>query len=143
MPYSGATICGKILKGIFGSSHTAEFPNTLYVALFDGDPEVSGVEPDSTGNYARLAVANTDSEFTISGAQVSNDNDWVWPTSTAGYQTGHQTLDHWAIFDNSSGGTRLLSGRVRKAGVPSSITVDGTNLIPQINAGSWIWKQGV
>lgn len=142
MPYSGSSICGKILKGIFGSSKTAEFPATWYIALFDGDPEAGGVEPNSTGNYARLAVANTDAEFTITGDQVVNDNNWVWPTSTAGYQTGHQTLTYWAAYDNSSGGTRFLSGRVRKAGVPSSITVDGTNLIPQINAGSWVWKQG-
>ena len=142
MPYSGSSICGKILKGIFGTARTSEFPATWYVALFDGDPEVSGVEPNSTGGYARLAVSNVDAQFTITADQVVNDNDWVWPTSTAGYQAGHQTLTYWALYDNPSGGTRFLSGRVRKAGVPSSITVDGTNLIPQIDAGAWVWKQG-
>jgi hypothetical protein len=143
MPYSGSTIAGKILKGIFGDDHTAEFPSTWYVALFAGDPETTGVEPDSTGNYARLAISNANSEFTISGAQVSNDNDWVWPTSTTAYQTGVRILDHWGLMSASSGGTRYLSGRVRKAGVPSSINVDGTNLIPQIDAGSWVWQQAV
>lgn len=143
MPYSGSSIAGKILKAIFGDDHTAEFPSTWYVALFNDDPETVGDEPDSTGNYARLAVSNVNTEFTITGAQVSNDLDWVWPTSTGGYETGHQILTHWALMSASSGGTRYLSGRVRKAGVPSSINVDGTNLTPQIDAGSWVWQQGV
>lgn len=141
MPYSGTSICGKVLKGIFGDDHTAEFPGTWYVAFFAGDPEAGGSEPDSTGGYARVAVSNANSEFTIGGDQVSNDNDWTWPTSTAGYQAGHQVLDYWALYNNSSGGTRFLSGRIRKAGIPSFITVDGANLIPQVDAGSWIWKQ--
>ena len=75
MPYSSTTVCGNILKAIFRTAHTSDFPSTYYVALFDGDPEAGGVEPDSTGGYARLAVANTNAEFTISGDTVTNVTD--------------------------------------------------------------------
>lgn len=141
MPYSSATVCGNILKAIFRTAHTSDFPSTYYVALFDGDPEAGGVEPDSTGGYARLAVANTNAEFTISGDTVTNVNDWVWPTSSAGYQTGHQTLSHWALYDNSSGGSRILSGRIAPGGTIGTIVVNGSGLIPKILAGQWSWKQ--
>lgn len=141
MPYSSATVLSHILKAIFGTAHTSDFPSTYYVALFDGDPEAGGVEPDSTGGYARLAVANTNSEFSISGDTVTNVNNWVWPTSTSGYQTGHQTLSHWAIYDNSSGGNRKLSGRIQIGGVAATIVVNGSGLVPKVLAGSWAWTQ--
>lgn len=141
MPYSSTTICGYLLKAAFRTGHTADFPSTYYVALFAGDPEAGGLEPDSTGGYARLAVANTDAEFTITGDQVTNANNWAWPTSTAAYQAGRQILTHWALMSATTAGTRILSGRVLKSGIPSSINVDGANLVPKISASSWAWRQ--
>lgn len=141
MPYSSATVCGYILKAIFRTAHTSDFPSTLYYALFDGDPEAGGVEPDSTGGYARVAVSNVDANFSISGDTVTNVNDIVWPTSTSGYQTGHQILSHWAIYDNSSGGNRLLSGLIMVSGTAVTIVVNGSGLVPKILAGNWSWTQ--
>lgn len=141
MPYSSSTVCGDILKAIFGTAHTSDFPSTWYVALFDGDPEAGGLEPDSTGGYARVAISNLDSEFTITGDTVTNDNNWVWPTSTSGYQTGHQILSHWALYDNSSGGNRKLSGAILIGGTRTTIVVNGSGLVPKVLAGSWAWTQ--
>lgn len=141
MPYSSTAVLTGILKAIFGSSHTADFPGTLYYALFDGDPEAGGVEPDSTGNYARVAVTNNNTNFSISGAVVSNLIAIVWPTSTSGYQTGHQVLSHWAIYDNSSGGNRLLSGKIMVSGTAVTIVVNGSGLVPKIAIGDWTWTQ--
>lgn len=141
MPYSATAVLTGILKAIFGSAHTSDFPATLYYALFDGDPEAGGVEPDSTGGYARVAVTNNNTNFSISGDTVSNLTAIVWPTSTSGYQTGHQILSHWAIYDNSSGGNRLMSGHIRVSGADVTITVNGSGLIPKILVGSWTWTQ--
>lgn len=141
MPYSSATVCGNILKAIFRTAHTSDFPSTWYFALFDGDPEAGGVEPDSTGGYARVAMSNVDAQFTISGDTVTQVNDIVWPTSSSGYQTGHQTLSHWALYDNSSGGSRYMSGKIMVGGAASTIVVNGSGLVPKILAGNWSWRQ--
>lgn len=143
MPYSSTTVCGWLLKAAFRTGHTSDFPSTYYVALFAGDPEAGGLEPDSTGNYSRLAVANVDAQFTISADTVTNVADWQWPTSTAGYQAGRQIITHWALYTATTAGTRVCSGQVKKAGIPSSITVDGASLVPKILAGAWIWRQKV
>lgn len=141
MPYSSTNVLNGILKAMFRTAHTADFPSTYYYALFDGDPEAGGVEPDSTGGYARVAMSNVDANFDISGGVVSNLIAIVWPTSTSGYQTGHQILSHWAIYDNSSGGNRIMSGKIIVAGVWQTIVVNGSGLIPKFIVGAWTWTQ--
>lgn len=141
MPYSSTAVLTGILKAMFRTGHTADFPNTYYFALFDGDPEAGGVEPDSTGGYARVAVSNVDAEFSISGDTVTNVNIITWPTSTSGYQTGHQTLTYWALYDNSAGGNRVMSDKIVVSGTATPIVVNGAGLVPKILAGAWTWKQ--
>lgn len=131
------------MAAAFGSGHHSAFPSTYYLAFFNGDPDASGTEPNSTGNYARLAVTNNDTNWdTPSTGQAENLIDLYWPTSSAGYQSGHQTLTWVGAFDNAAAGNRFWKARIKNSGgSDSSILIDGANLTPFIAIGDLVVTQ--
>ncbi|WP_353809067.1 phage tail fiber protein [Agromyces sp. SYSU T00194] len=120
------------LRSHFGNDrNTALTVGTFYFALFNGNPEGSGVEPTSTGSYARVAKTNDDTLWGTIGStdtEVSNggaSGEITWPAATAVWSEAACT--HWAIFDNSTGGTLLYSGELA-----DDIVVTGAGDIPRI-----------
>jgi hypothetical protein len=125
------------LRSHFGADrHSTLSLGTLYFALFNGDPLAAGVEPTSVGGYARVAKANSAATFgTIAAGATSASNsgasgEIAWPALTALWSQSQVT--HWAIFDNSTGGTMWYSGQLSSPIVPT-----GVGDIPRIPAGSF------
>lgn len=122
------------LRSHFGADRGPASLPTLYFALFNGDPIASGVEPDSTGGYARVAKTNDATlwgTITSSAVQVSNAADIAWPAATGVYSQAQ--LTHFAVYDNSTGGTLWYSGKLT-----NPIAVSGAGDVPRLPAGSFI-----
>lgn len=122
------------LKAHFGASKHADALSTLYVALVQGNPKTGTyTEPDTTGGYARVAVTN---DATLWGAigttdvQVFSITDIVWPSATALWSLS--VVDHWVIFDASSGGDIRYSGALT-----NNISPTGVGDVPRIPSGQF------
>ena len=79
----------------------------LYVSLHTADPGEGGNQISNETNYtsyARVAVARSGSGWTVSGNQVTNAVDIVFPASTG----GTSTVTHFAVGTDASGAGRLL-----------------------------------
>lgn len=135
MPYGSVTAREFVLGSILGSARRSGAPATLYAALLrqatPGDvATVLGTEPDSSGNYARVAIANEDAFWTITGADATNDVEIRWPAAT-GLWSITDPMNQLALYDNTSGGTCWLW-------VPmgTTVTVTGAGDQPVVPAGS-------
>lgn len=98
------------LKAAFGGQASSLFPGTFYIALLK-----AGAEPDSSGNYARVAKLNnaalwTDPAFNVPNQrwEVATKVEILFPVATALYSL--EGLDGWGIYDNASGGALWWSG---------------------------------
>ena len=135
MPFGSESVRLQALRGLFGSDAASiGAAGTYYVALLrqPTDPQTTlGTEPDSTGGYARVAVANADADWNFSGASVSNANEIRWPTTTGLYSIT-DPLNQWAIYDNTAGGNLIAFGQVSP-----TITVTGAGDEPVIYAGDF------
>jgi hypothetical protein len=121
------------LRAHLGPDKHADALGTLYFALFKGDPFGAGIEPDSTGNYARAAIANDATLWgTIVALQtsVSNAVAITWPLAS-GLWSITDPLTHWAVFDNSTGGNLWYAGVLT-----STVTVTGANDQPRMPAAA-------
>lgn len=117
----------------FGDDHHGDALGTLYVALFAGDPLGIGVEPDATGSYARVAITNDSTlwgSISSSDISVTNQVEVKWPSLTALWS--EDTLTHWAVFDNSTGGDLWYSGELSEP-----LVVTGAGDTPRFPPGSW------
>lgn len=126
------------LRARFGNDKHADALATLHVALFRGDPGTSGVEPDATGGYARKAVTNDNALWgAIGSTAVSIANIIaVEFVASSGVYSITDPLDHWAVFDLSSGGVRWYWGPLS-----TLITVTGAGDQPRIPIGAWVITQ--
>lgn len=121
------------LRARFGPGKHADALATLHFALFRGNPASTGVEPTSTGGYARAAMLNDATLWgTIGASQVSVNNLVAveFPVATGAYSIT-DPLDHWAVFDAASAGVLWYWG-----GLSSLITVDVAGKQPRLPIGS-------
>jgi hypothetical protein len=82
-------------------------PSNLYVALFSDDPGDVVANELSGSGYARVAVA-VPAGFTLSGDQISNASEVLFPNATADW-----VEPTWAgLCDASSAGHLLTSGLI-------------------------------
>lgn len=113
--------------GIQGSSTAG----SLYVSLHFADPDEDGVQTSSEATYtgyARIEVARSSSDWTVTDNSVTNTNDIVFGACTG----GDQTISHWGIGTTSSGdGILLFSGALES---PLSVT-SSPSQIPKFVAG--------
>lgn len=129
------------LKAHFGANKHADALGTLYFALFRGDPSGAGVEPSSTGNYARVAKTNDATLWgTIGSTDVFVQNkgtsgEIAWPVATGLYSIT-LGMDWWGIFDNSSGGNLRYWGKLT-----TPIVVSGSGDQPRIPVNTLINNQ--
>lgn len=123
------------LRSRYGAGKSGVALVTLYIALFDGDPGGIGVEPTSTGSYARVAKTNDATLWgTIAAGDVSAVNVGVsgaieFPTATALYSTN--TLTHFGIYDNAAGGALHTYGELT-----TPIVITGAGDTPRIPQGA-------
>ena len=134
MPFGSNAVRLQALKGVFGDGAVSiGAPATLYFALLRSTTPatVLGTEPDSTGNYARKAVANDDDQFTYSAPGLTNTNEIRWPQTTGLYSIT-DPLNQWAIYDNAAGGNVIAFGELSP-----TVTVTGAGDEPVIPAGDF------
>ncbi len=114
----------KILDHILGGPDYTR-PSTLYIALFTAVPSESGGGTEVQGNgYARVAVANTTSNWATVSGQKRNAQAITFPQATGNWGT----IVAWGIFDAATGGNLLFYGAVNP---PQAITA---GQIPQFPA---------
>ena len=107
-----------IVNTIFRTGPGGIRPSGLHVALCTAAPTDASngsniVEP-SGGAYARVAVSQSDAEWTAPASgngQTSNVNDITFPQATANWGT----ITHFAICDAASGGNVLYHGALTTA----------------------------
>lgn len=134
MPFGTNAIRLQALKGVFGTSAVSiGAPGTLYIALLrhpTTPATVLGTEPDSTGNYARVALSNADVSFAFLAPGLDNAAEIRWPLTTGLYSIT-DALNQWAIYDNTAGGNVVAFGQLT-----TTITVTGAGDSPVIPAGA-------
>lgn len=128
------------LRSHFGADrHSTLSLPILYFALFAGDPAGIGVEPDSTGGYARVAKDNDATLWGTIGSSIvtitNSASGIVWPVATGAYSVGTDELTHWGIFDNSAGGNLRYFGELT-----DHILVSGAGDQPRIPVSTLIYS---
>lgn len=122
------------LTAHLGAGKHANALGTLYVAAVLGDPRAGAVtEPDSSGGYGRVALANDATTWGTIGTgdvQATAIVDLVWPTATALWSLAE--VDHWAVYDLAAGGVLWYSGPLT-----ANIAPTGVGDVPRIPAGQW------
>lgn len=118
---------------IFAGTNVPWDGNTsLYLALHTADPGEAGTAVTSEANYtgyARVDLTRA-SDFTITGATVSNANLEQFPVCSG----GSSICTHVSIVTTASGaGTIIVSGALN-----SSVTVS-TGIQPQFAAGALVF----
>lgn len=112
--------------GVRGSTSAG----SLYFSLHTGDPGEAGDQTTSEvtyTNYARVAVARSSSDWTVSGNAVAVDADVTFPAGTG----GSGTATHWGLGAEVSGaGTLLYKGTI------SPSIVCGSGVTPKLTAGT-------
>jgi hypothetical protein len=116
----------KQLAMVFGAV-TWTPPATLYCALFTVAPTAAGGGTEVTGGgYARVAVTNNITNFSVASQQATNLSAIDFGTPSAAWGT----IVAGAWFDAASGGNMLYTGpfspsRVGTSGLNFSIPVNG------------------
>lgn len=104
----------------------------LWLALHTANPDETGsavTNEAAYGSYARVALARA-TDFTVSGATVSNANLAQFPVCTS----GSATCTYVSIVTTASGaGTIIVSGALN-----SSVAV-ATGIQPQFSAGALVF----
>lgn len=114
----------KSLDNDYGSTKGANAPSSHQLALFAGDPNLSGTELTSTGGYARKTVTNNGTNWPAASDGIKVCAAQSFAVSTAAW-SGVAT--HWALFDNADGTTCWDTGTldeeidVTAAGVTATV----------------------
>lgn len=115
------------LKGYFGSLHVTGTPATLYVGVSGTLPSmtagvISGATEPTNGAYARVAVTNNDTNFTVASRAVVNALDLTFPTATADWDA---VATYWVVYDASTAGNIVAWG----AATVAKTIYDGVTLV--------------
>lgn len=119
------------LAGFFGDDNTVGA--TLYIGLSSTEPTVSsgaltGITEPTTGSYARVAVTNDDTKWTISEGVAENAASIAFPEATADWD---EDVSYAVVFTASTGGTALCATDAL-TGAPVTVTTGET---AQFDAG--------
>ncbi|MFO0467436.1 MAG: hypothetical protein ACK5ZS_00600 [bacterium] len=112
--------------GLRGSSTAGN----LFISLHSADPGEAGTQSTSEiayTSYARVQLARTSGNFTVTGNAVAFAANVDFPAGTG----GSGTATHFGIGVASSGATKLLY-----KGALSPSIVCGNGVTPRINAGT-------
>lgn len=139
MPYGNDGARLRALRANLGSSRLTGAPGTLHLALqrHATDPAGTlGVEPNSTGNYARVAFTNDDAAWTFGTVSAANAAEIRFPVASGVYSIT-DALNQWVLYDNAAGGTALAFGALT-----TTITVTGAGDVPVIPIGTLVITEG-
>ena len=106
----------KILDFLLGRNAYTNIP-TYYVGLSKTPMGVdgAGVTAPSGGGYARLAIPNNKTSFSVAASKVVNFiQEFRFPESTDTAAGEWGDISHFTIYDSLSGGNMLLFGALRE-----------------------------
>lgn len=110
MPGVGTEYEDAVLDSIFGDDHATVWPNTLWLAMFNGDPNGAGVEVTTMDtSYARVELDNDDTNFPPASGGIqalAEVAEWSGATDAWG------PVSHWAFMDASVAGDVVFCGRL-------------------------------
>jgi hypothetical protein len=89
--------------GLRGSSTAGVF----YVSLHESNPNETGDQTTGEGNYttyARVSVARSTAQWTVTGGTADNDNAITFPACTA----GSDSFTHFGLGSDASGAGNLF-----------------------------------
>lgn len=107
-----------LLKGAIGDERISAAPATLYIGvsstlpILNVDGTISGATEPTTGGYARIAVANTDAQWTFTGRSASNTAALEFPEATADWD---EVVEYFVVYSAATAGTALWFGSLNKA----------------------------
>lgn len=93
-----STYSGNALLNWVKGTNMPAAPATVYAALFNGDPDASGVEVTGTISLTRSAIA----WGAVASRSVANNAE-----SSFGFANAGGTVSYVAIFDAASGGNQI------------------------------------
>ncbi len=113
------------LSGAFGDDNNSVA--TWYMGVSSTEPTVSagaltGVTEPTTGGYARVAVANTDANWTISAGVVENAAAATFPEATADWD---EDVNYVVLFDAATSGNAWFATDA-VSGAPVAVTTGET-----------------
>lgn len=117
------------LVGDAGGLRGSVTAGSLYISLHTADPGEAGDQTTNEigyTNYARVAVARSTAQWTVTANAVTNDNDVTFPT--CGVTGG--TATHFGIGTDTSGAGKLLY-----SGALSASLVISDGITPEFAAG--------
>lgn len=108
-----------VLDSVFGDNHSALFPDSWQLCLFDGDPSSSGVEQSGHG-YVRLVIPNTSIYWpdAAAGVKLMAFSATFAPATGSGW-----TVTHWALRDPVAGVFVHCGPVVDGGGTATTVTV--------------------
>lgn len=133
MPFT-TSLKNNMLNALTGKS---QFTNTIYLALFNGDPSSTGTEVSATQyGYKRAFVCGYNSSKTnlmanASEGSASNNGTIYFPEATGSWGS----VDYVALYNSETGGT--LQGYahiVNDEGTNTTLTID-EGKVPLIRTG--------
>lgn len=89
----------KSLDNDYGATHGPNAPASHSLALFAGDPNLTGTELTSAGGYARVTVTNNGTNWPAAANGVKVCAVQTFPVSTAAWS---DVATHWALFDGTT-----------------------------------------
>lgn len=121
---------GWAVDACYGPSKSSKFPNTVQLALFNGDPAAAGAEMTNAGGYARVVIDAT-SATNFPDAVAPNWQKTLGTTVQFAASTGAFSggFNYWAFI--SPDNHLLDSGQVvdPNTNAPVTITVTQPNTI--------------
>ncbi len=117
MSFSNAAETAVLEQVFIGTALPWNGNTNLWLALHTADPGEAGTATTSEAtytSYARVLVTRA-TDFTVSGASVSNTNQEAFPQSTG----GSNIITHASIVTTASGAGTIIA----RAALTSSITV--------------------
>jgi hypothetical protein len=116
----------RILDRNFGNT-TFTVPATLYIGLSTTTPSADGnptsITEPSGGNYARVAVTNNKTNFTVaSNAILSNAVQLSFPESSSAWSSSASPITHVLIFDAAAAGNLLYFDTLNPTRIVQSAT---------------------
>lgn len=109
-----------VLDAMYGSGHTADFPNTVYLALFTTQvlDDGTGTEVAAT-DYARLAITNNSTNFPDAVGDLKRlATEQVWAEAEEDWGT----IVWWALMDASTDGSVISHGQGGGSNPPNHTT---------------------
>lgn len=137
MAWGSLTVRSFVLGSILGSSKRTGAPATLYFGLLYAAAPTTTLGTETaigTNSYARVAITNDDSLWTIVDGVATNDVEIRWPASTGAWNAS--PLNQWAIYDAASAGNCWGFG-----GLTTAIDVTVANRLPVAAIGALTLNQ--